>query len=525
MHRRLCISLGKNKILDFPRILPINFVSYLILSTLCPVLHMKRFLALAGLLLFFMAPMAFAKTDSQLSIPVGRSELVTTTAEMGEVIVADPEVADIYVHGKNKVSVIGKGLGITNVRLFDGNNNLIRELIVQVTYDLPAIRKAIKDFLPYENVSVVMVNTRVALTGEVTSVAAADTALKIAEQFVQTKIKGEALAEAPQAAEKPDPAAEGAVLNLMKVSAGQQVMLRVRVGEIQRDSLKNLGVNLQAIKTGDTPFLLGTGGGLASMFTAAEAVDGVVPSGLNTFTTNANSRGAMRFGYVNNAGNGVAAMIEALEKDGLFKLLAEPNLVALSGEEAQFLAGGEFPIAIPQGDGTIGIEFKTFGVGVKFSPLVLSENRIRLKVQPEVSELSQEGQVTLNGIVIPALSTRRANTTIELAPGESFMIAGLMKDNMKTSIQQLPGLSEIPVLSALFRSTEYQRNETELVLAVTPYLVDPMRNDDVKFPTDKFRPASMMESVFYGALGSMSGNANRISQTPSVEGPIGFMVD
>ena len=199
--------------------------------------------------------------------------------------------------------------------------------------------------------------------------------------------------------------------------------------------------------------------------------------------------------------------------------------MALSGEKAEFLAGGEYPIPVAQQNDVVTVEYKPFGVAVDFTPYVLTENRIRIQVQPEVSEISQEETVQIQNIVLPSFTTRRASTTIELAPGESFMIAGLIRDTMTTNIDQIPGLSEIPILSSLFRSTSYQRNETELVLAVTPYLVDPLRSGDVKLPTDDFRPASFMENVFYGALGTIRGDVLRLSQTPSVEGPIGFMVD
>ena len=217
-----------------------------------------------------------------------------------------------------------------------------------------------------------------------------------------------------------------------------------------------------------------------------------------------------------------------LEQDGVFRVLAEPDLVALSGEKAEFLAGGEFPILVPQiggGAAVTTVQFKDFGVAVQFIPYVLSENRIRIAVQPEVSEINTSLSTTVNGNSIPALNTRRAKTTVELAPGESFMIAGLLQDRLNSIISQVPGASEIPILGSLLRNTSYQRNETELVIAVTPYIVDPLKSSDVRLPTDDFRPASVMEQFFYGTLGSMSGNSYRLSQTPSVEGPLGFMTD
>ncbi len=175
-------------------------------------------------------------------------------------------------------------------------------------------------------------------------------------------------------------------------------------------------------------------------------------------------------------------MIDALERDGLLKTLAEPNLTALSGEEAQFLAGGEFPIPVPQQLGTTTLEYKPFGVALKFTPYVLSANRLRIKVEPEVSAISNDHAISFSGVTAPSFSTRRASTTVELAPGESFMLAGLIQDDMTSTINQLPGAGDLPVLGALFRSTEFQRNQTELVIAVTPYLVDPRQGQRPQIP-------------------------------------------
>ncbi len=458
----------------------------------------------------------------KLYVPINRSELVASPVTMGEVIVANPDVADIYVHGQDKVSVIGRAIGQTTLRLFDEENQLIREMDVMVTYDLPSIRKALKEYLPYERIGVEMLNTRVALVGEVTSAEAANTAIEIASQFLNVSLEAEETEEAID----PDQLI-GSIVNLMKVVAGQQVMLRVRVGEIQRSALKNLGVNLQAIKSsGSVPFNLATGALVGFPFDATPG-DGGFANSAGVAASPGDLFGLGGISFTNSSGdNGVTALVDALERDGIFKVLAEPNLVALSGEEAEFLAGGEVPIPVAQGDNGITVDYRPFGVSVRFRPYVLSENRIRVQVQPEVSEISNETTVEVAaGISVPTFNIRRANTTVELAPGESFMIAGLIQDTMTSTISQLPGVSEIPILSALFRSTAYQRNETELVLAVTPYIVDPMKTTDVRLPTDNFRPASFMENVFYGALGSLSGGTEKFSQTPTLEGPIGFMVD
>lgn len=471
---------------------------------------------LLGAACFAGAPDAYAakarasSAGSVFYVPINRSELITVPTDMAEVVVTDPEVANVLVHGKRKVSVIGTAIGQTTLRIFDANHKTIRDVDVIVTYDLPAVRRALKQFLPNEHIGVSMVNTRMALTGDVSSAASASTAMEIATEFLSGKLAQGSTARVPNADGSLSP-----IINLMKISSGQQVMLRIRIGEAQRAAVKNLGVSLQALGSSSFPLAIGTGiGRLVTSGTTSAFEYGTVQA--------SNSTSAFATGSIYTPGStGVGAAIEALERDGLVKILAEPNLTALSGEEAQFLAGGEIPIPVPQQQGTTTIEYKPFGVALKFTPYVLSPNRIRIQVNPEVSEISNDNSIrTSDGYTAPSFITRRASTTVELAPGESFMIAGLMRDDINTSIDQLPGAGNIPVLGALFRSTAFNRRETELVITVTPYLVDPIKGSDMKLPTDDFRPASFMESIFFGAIGSTHGEKD-----PTAEGPTGFMTD
>lgn len=475
---------------------------------------------------------AYAET---LHVPVHRSSLLTLTEPMAEVLVADPQIADVHAHNATHLTVVGKEIGRTNIRIFDKDGNVEREMDVAVGYDLPTIRQALKKFMPDETIAVEMLGSSIVLTGSVSSAAAADKAVRIATDFVSSGGLGKnAPGEGGENAAGDNAKEPPHILNMMQVTSGQQVMLRVRVGEINRTALKTLGIDLNYVAqaSGTSAVAFGTGGGIASL---------VAPAGGDTINpgvfllpggqTPANTRGLLtgRWQPDGPGGNTVAGMLRALESDGLFKVLAEPNLVAVSGEEAEFLAGGEIPIPVVQGgtggSNSITVQYKPFGVAVKFTPFVLTENRIRISVQPEVSEISNVNPTRVSGFDIPSINTRRARTTVELAPGESFMIAGLIKDQMESSIEQLPGVKELPIIGALFRSTQFQRNETELVIAVTPYIVDPLRSSDVKLPTDDFRPASQMESFFFGALGSLSGRAGVIARTPGLEGPIGFMVD
>ncbi len=508
--------------------------------------RMKRglFAMVAGYMVLQCVP-AMA-TD--IEIASNRATLVQTARPMGEVIVVDPTVADARAHGTTHLSIIGKKPGSTTLRIFDKDHNVLQSYTVRVGYDLVEMRRALKNFLPDEAIGVEAAGDSVALTGNVTSAEAADKAVRVAGEIIkqqQAAFGGANAAGSSTGIANPSSAtsqmASGTsspppgILNFMKVTNGQQVMLRVRVGEIQRSALKALGVDLQAVSASGTSLVaLGTGGGIASLVdpgasaTAVPLGSFLLPGGQQP----TNTQGILSGRWQPHGANGdtLAGLIKALEQDGLFKLLAEPNLVAVSGEEAEFLAGGEIPIPVPQGAGggtnTVTIQYKPYGVAIRFKPLVLSGNHIHMEVQPEVSELDPANALTINGFRVPAISTRRAKTTVELAAGESFMIAGLIKDESRSTINQLPGVKELPILGALFRSTEFQRNETELVIAVTPYTVDPMRNADVRLPTDNFAPASDMEMYFYGALGSMQGGkATRTSQSPSVEGPIGFMVD
>lgn len=466
-------------------------------------------------LLVFAAPVAWA--DSSLFLPINRSSIVVFPVSVKEVVIANPDVADVHVNNSKTLTFIGKVAGNTNVRIFDETGKLLQTLEVSVGYDLPAIRKALKSFIPDETIGVEMVNTSIALTGRVRNNAAIDRALKLAQEYISNAAGSIKDTTVPAADANPYPK----ILNMMKLVSGQQVMLRVRVAEVNRDALKRLGIDPALVLQGRNFFTAGALGsgisglavGATSQFTLADAD---------------NFRGTNAFGWQSNAGHRFGAQISALERDGLIKTLAEPNLVAVSGEQAEFLAGGEIPVVTPSTSGTSGttttVQYKPYGVSVKFTPDVLSESRIRMTVQPEVSEISTANSVTMSGFIIPSIVTRRAKTTVELAPGESFMIAGLIKDSTKASIDQLPGLKELPILGALFRSTEFQRNESELVIAVTPYIVDPLKSSDVKLPTDDFRPASQMEMFFYGALGAITTDEHS-AQIPQLEGPTGFMVD
>lgn len=443
---------------------------------------------------------AYAATNMSLS--VNRSEVLMLDKAVQEVIVDDPQIADVVVHSASRISIMAKAIGSTKVKLIGRNNQIVRDINITVGYDLPNIRMAIANFFPDENVGVQMVNDNIALTGIVSDAQTAASIIQVINEYVNTD-RGS------------DPGDDPDVLNLAKIRSGQQVMLRVRIGEVKRTTVKRLGANLNAFRNvGNFVFGLGSGAG---------GLTDPLVGGLSSLSYNASqSMGAIGATWQTSNG-GVGGVIEALERDGLLKVLAEPNLIAISGEKAEFLAGGEYPVPVDAGDGVTSVQFKPYGVSLQFIPFVLSENRIRMKVAPEVSEIDTASGISVGDV--RGVTTRRVETTIELAPGETFMIAGLIQDRIDTSVDEVPGVAEVPIISALFRETTFDRTEDELVVAVTPYLVDPIAHNDLRMPTDNFRPASLLESHFYGALGTLQGDTTRISQTPTVEGPIGFLVD
>jgi pilus assembly protein CpaC len=301
----------------------------------------------------------------------------------------------------------------------------------------------------------------------------------------------------------------------VRVDAPTQVHLRVRVAEVSRDVLKQFGINWQALfESGD--FAFGFVNGRA------------VTNAAGTFLREAEGANSVFGSYTNN-NDSVNVAVDALAEEGLVNVLAEPNLTALSGETASFLAGGEFPIPVDNGNNGLTIEFKEFGISLAFTPTVLSADRIGLKVRPEVSDLSEKGSITVNGLVIPGLATRRAETTVELGSGQSFAIGGLMSSDIQNRLSKFPGLGDLPVLGTLFRSQRFQSNETELVILVTPYLVRPVDEPVMAAPTDGYRAPTDIERILQGRLHSPTlqpGRAGPIGpQGQRLAGPVGFVLE
>ena len=399
-------------------------------------------------------------SENELDVSVGKSLIVYSPKRIKEIIIGNPAVVDVKLMSSQQVLMLGKAPGRTNMAFRDSKKNVIALLDVVVGYDLVGIKRKIHEVLPQEkDIEVRGANDSVMLSGLISSALAMDSALAIAKSF----------------------APEDKVLNMLRVGGGQQVMLEVRIAEVEREAGKELGIHTTIGTPGTNHVQLVTGGPI-----------------VNDFTTGVGGIGGTLIGIENHFANFLGVRLTALEQKGLARTMAEPNIVALSGHEADFLAGGEFPYTTQDDEGNQDTEFKEFGVGVRFTPTVLSSRKINIKLQTEVSSLAQFQGVTPTGG--PALRKRRASTTVEMADGQSFAIAGLLQNDINNAIDQFPGLGDIPVLGALFRSTDFQRNETELVILITPRLVKPIPSGRHVLPTDGFIPPNDTDQYLFGRL-------------------------
>jgi pilus assembly protein CpaC len=391
----------------------------------------------------------------EVVLPVHKSQVVRVAAPFAKVAVGNPDIADVMVLTSRSFYVLGKAPGVTNLALYDRDRQLMAVLDLVVGFDTRRLRERLAEVLPSETIEVRAADDSVVLSGTVSSAERLRRAEQLAERYAPKR-----------------------VANLLAVKGSQQVMLKVKVAEIARSTARQLGIK-PTLNFGGGSFIFST----------------LDPVGATAFVS----------AIANIKAKGVTGdvLIDALEERGLVKILAEPNLVALSGDTASFLAGGEFPIPVAQttgsGGGTaITVEFKRFGVSLAFTPTVIDGDVVNLVVSPEVSQIDRTNAVTVSGFAIPGLSTRRATTTIELKDGQSFAIAGLLQSNFTDDVRQLPWLGDIPILGALMRSSSFQRNETELVIIVTPRLVKPAPAGSLAAPTDTFLPPSDADLFFWG---------------------------
>ena len=445
-----------------------------------------RAFALAIFLLLIMVPMGTWATNSmvqetmevkKLNLVSGKSTILKSALPIKRVSIADPEVADFLLLSPREIYLTGKTAGTTNLTLWQ--NGKVTEIYdLEVAYDLSRLKQQVHDVLPEEkDLQIIGTNDSITLAGRIINTANLSKVTALARSY----------------------APKGKINNLIEVGGVHQVMLEVRIAEMSRSTTKRLGINFSWVNGND--FGVSLLGGLSSF-----AADGVGAS-IGSSAVNA----LFRFSSGNSTWTG---LIDALKEDGLVKVLAEPTLIALSGQSANFLAGGDFPIPVPQGLGTVAIEYKTFGVGLNFTPTVLSEDVINIKVAPEVSELDFSTAVQFSGFVVPGITTRQASTTVELADGQSFAIAGLLRDSVKEQVSKFPLLGDIPILGALFRSSSFLKNETELIIIVTPHLVKPLNMAKQTLPTDFYIEPS--DAEFY-LEGRMEGRENG---QPAVRGKL-----
>lgn len=395
-----------------------------------------------------------ASEAQRLELGVGKSKVVDLPTSIKRASLANPEVADTVVLSPKQIYLTGKATGVTTLTLWKESGELYAVFDISVSPDLTQLREQLHKVLPEEKgILVTASHDHVTMSGIVTSLANQSRALEIAEPYAPKK-----------------------VVNLLKVGGAQQVMLEVRVAEMNRDLIRRMGVNMNGVGSGNN-FGVTALNNLTSL-AGPGSLDGPM-SQLVTSTVNALVR--FQTGDIT-----WTSFIDALKEEDAVKILAKPTLVAVSGQEAQFLSGGEFPFPVPQAFGVVTIRYKKFGVGLVFTPTVLADNRISMSVSPEVSELDFKNALQLQGFIVPTITTRRATTVVDLADGQSFAIAGLLRDSVREQIQKFPFLGDIPVLGALFRSSNFQKNQTELVIIVTPHFVKPIDVAQQALPTDTF---------------------------------------
>lgn len=471
---------------------------------------MKRLLAVAVSTVAILAAPSFAPAQAQtraavamggqtqlINLPRGSSMAVDLPADARDVIVPNPAVAEAVLHSPRRITIIGLAPGETDAVVLDAAGRNILSLRVRVDAGVSALQDTLNRVMPGSNVHAEAVNDSIILTGTVYSAGEADRAGQITRAFVSAPEK---------------------VINMMTIGGSDQIMVKARIIEVQRTVVKQLGLDATAV-------LASVGNGLSFAQGATFAVNGDLLGG-----------GSLR--YTDSAGDGsrLDTAVRAFERAGLVRILAEPNITTANGENAEFLAGGEFPVPVSQDSSdngtTVGVEFKPFGVRLAVRPIVISPGRISLQLSTEVSELTQLGAFTLGGgngdapsLVIPALNVRRASNTVELPSGGSLMIAGLLREDTRQNIDGLPGLGDLPVLGALFRSRDYLSGETELVIIVEAYIASPVAPGQMQTPADGIQIASDAQTIFFGQLNQHYNSSAAPAASAAWSGPVGYVIE
>lgn len=426
---------------------------------------------------------------NEVLLSVGRGRLVSLPSSMSDIFIADDKIADVQVRSSRQLYIFGKTPGETSVYATDSSGKVVYSATIRVGNNIETIDQMLALAMPEAHIIVTPMNGFVLLTGTVAAPQDAAEADRLVQAFV---------GEGQQ------------VLSRLQTATPLQVNLQVRIAEVNRSLVKDIGANLATTDT--------TGG---FVFGVSRGSGGIVNPATGA-VANQNSSTTVGGIVKNLLGLNLNASFDLAERAGLVTTLAQPNLTALSGETADFLAGGEFPIPVSQAGSagnSITVEFRKYGVSLAYTPTVLSNGRISMRVRPEVSELSTEGAVTIGGFQVPALTIRRTETTVEMGSGESMMIAGLLNNRSTSSIEKTPGVGDIPILGALFKSDNYRRGETELVIVVTPYLVKPVTSSRIALPTDGYETTSDLERVFLNKTSGASDGSRPLPRSDAAPVP------
>ncbi|MCA0356419.1 MAG: type II and III secretion system protein family protein [Proteobacteria bacterium] len=475
------------------------------------------------------------QSAATLELAKGKSAIVELPSEVRDLLVTNPQIADAVLRDKRRIYIVGLAEGTTDAAFFDAAGRRILSLSIRVSQPVDQLAAMLGKIMPDAKISVSPIRDSVVLSGVVRSASESESAARIAAQFVGSPEK---------------------VLNMISVAGKDQVMLQVRIVEVQRNVIKQLGVDLNAVigQLGETQYTFGmapgygVNGSLLGGLTGGYKMDTTKQPVMQTPCTGPGwNPGSLCPVVVRSGGNSDTAtiqntagdpglnsakgMIQAFERVGLVRTLAEPNLAAVSGEAGHFLVGGEFPV--PTGSdqsGKVTIEFKPYGVGLGYTPVVLSGGRISLKLSTEVSELTSLGAFTLSAgtntaLTVPGLSVRRVESTVELPSGGSLMLAGLLQQTTKETIDSLPGMTNMPILGSLFRSRDFLNNQTELVVIITPYIIDPTKPQNLQTPADGLRFAGDMSTVLLGRLNKVVKAPAGANAGRAYQGPVGYVIE
>jgi pilus assembly protein CpaC len=437
----------------------------------------------------------------KVMIGLDKSMLIEVPTDLQNVLVSNPDVVDAVVQTSRQVYLIAKEAGESNAFLIGPDGQKILLLEITVTRDLAALQDSLNRLLPGAKIHVEAMGENVVLSGSVATPADASRAGDLVAKFLKKK---------------------DAVVNMLATDAKEQVLLKVQVAEMNRDAIRRIGVDMpSAIKTaGDFTFSKAFFNSFPVTSPLVAGAKAIAPGVAPAVTAGT----AMLSHYADN-GESVTALLQALERSGVVKTLAEPTLTAISGETAKFLAGGEFPVPVAQDDSKISVEWKEFGVNVSFKPIVLTEGRISLNVAAEVSELTSDGAVDVGSITLSGLRVRRAETTLELPSGGTLAMAGLLSEETRQSVEGMPVLKNLPVLGALFRSNDYRRKETELVILVTPYIASHAAQAQLSKPTDGFMPQNDLKELFFGHINRVYGGPGAPGELRRFFGDYGYIIE